>query len=104
MAKRVRTERRAAERAAAKLARSSEKLARLEAGGAPERPIDVSTASVVEPHARSAACAQCAREGTLRVESHEARIVAGERLRVVSVSCSACSARRDLYFRIALPS
>ncbi len=99
MAKRPRTEKREAARAAEKLASQREKLAALEPGGAPDRPIDVATASVIEPHARSLACLRCGDPGT-RVEEHEAREIAGRRLRIVRIGCSQCGARRVLYFRI----
>ena len=100
LAKRTRTERRETQRAEEKMARQREKLAGLEPGGAPDRPIDVTTASVVEPQARAHACARCG--GTmLRVLEHEARELAGRRLRVVRLSCPQCGANRVLYFQIA---
>ena len=57
--KRPRTERRERERALDKLARDREKLARLELGGSAERPIELESASQVEPHARSLRCTRC---------------------------------------------
>jgi len=104
VAKRARTERREAERTAVKLAKSSEKLARLEPGGAPDRPIGVATASVIEPQARSLACVRCGLEGSARIEAHEARAIDGARLRVVRVSCPTCGSARDVYFTIVAPS
>jgi hypothetical protein len=99
---RLRTERRAAERAAAKLADSRERLARLEPGGAPAHPITVTSASQVEVRARSLGCARCGAEP--RVESHEALAVDGRRLRLVRLACPACGARRDAWFALAMPS
>jgi len=103
MAKRSRTERREAERDAAKLARARIKLAALEPGGAPERPIEVASASIIEPQASSMACAACGAQG-LRVEEHAADLP--RRLRVVHVMCQRCGTRREVFFRIGtvLPS
>ena len=94
-----RAERRARARADAKLARDRERLARVEAGGAPSRPIEVDSASQVEVHARSVACARCG--GELRVEEHTAETIDGARLRVAKMLCPACGARRAIYFRLA---
>jgi hypothetical protein len=99
VAKRARTERRAAERAQEKVVRAREKLASLEPGGAPERPIDVTTASVIEPHARSLGCARCG-EQPVRVAEHEAHREGGRHLRLVRVACPRCGAERGIYFRI----
>jgi hypothetical protein len=111
MAKRSRTERREAERDAAKLARARMKLAALEPGGGPDRPIEVTSASIIEPHASSMPCAACGAQA-LRVEEHVAVTVGGEgtdptrRLRVVHVICRKCGTRREVFFRIGtvLPS
>ena len=103
MAKRARTDRREATRAAEKLARQREKLALLDPGGTPERPIDVTTAAVIEPHARAEPCLRCG-ERAARVAEHEAREIDGSRLRVVRIACPRCGAGRTLYFRIVQPS
>jgi hypothetical protein len=92
---RARTQRRIDERRLAHLVRDKERLARLEQGGSPERPIVVSSASVIETHARSMPCPQC--DGALRVDEH----AANEGLREVHVQCVTCGARRTLYFRMA---
>jgi hypothetical protein len=100
MKKPSRTERRQAARDAAKLVRAREKLAALEPGGAPDRPIEVSSASSVEPHAASLPCAQCS-EHRMRVESHDALTTEdGRRLRRVQTRCGRCGALRVLYFRL----
>ena len=93
--KRARTERRDAARASVKLAEARLKLARLERGGSAERPIEVTSASVIEVHAVGLPCAACGASG-VRVEEH----IASEGLRVVKLLCPRCSVRRDLYFRI----
>jgi len=101
MAKRARTERREAAREAAKVARARMRLAELEEGGAPGRPIEVASASVVEPHTSSLPCASCGAIG-VRVEEHAAE----QGLRVARVRCARCGTRRAIWFRIwtALPS
>jgi hypothetical protein len=95
MSRRARTERREAERDARKLARARLKLAALEAGGAPERAIEVTSASVIEVHAKSTPCAACGNQG-VRVEEHEAK----DGVRVVHVLCPRCGVRREVYYRI----
>ena len=102
-AKRARTERREAERDAVKLAEARLKLAALEAGGSPERPIELSSASTVEPHAAGLGCAACG--GPTRVQEHSAVTVADaggtpRSLRVVRVRCTRCGVERDIYFRL----
>jgi predicted RNA-binding Zn-ribbon protein involved in translation (DUF1610 family) len=106
MAKRSRTERREAEREAVKLTKNRLKLAALEPGGAPDLPIEVTSASIIEPHAMSMPCASCGELGG-RVDEHVAVTLAGERrLRVVHIHCPRCGLRREIFFRIGtvLPS
>lgn len=111
MAKRPRTERREAARDATKVRSARMKLAALEAGGAPDRPIEVTSASIVEPHASSMPCAACGDPG-VRVQEHIALTLEAtprepaRRLRVVHVECPRCGTRRQVYFRIGtvLPS
>ena len=111
MAKRARTERREAARDASKLARTRVKLAALEPGGASDRPLEVTSASIIEPHASSMPCAACGAQG-LRVVEHVAVTLGGEgsdpsrRLRVVHVVCQRCGTRGEIFFRIGtvLPS
>lgn len=103
MAKRSRTERRERERDAVKAARARTKLASLEAGGSPERPLEVSSASTVEVTASSQPCVVC--EGPVRVEEHTAESLTDasggvRRLRKVTVACTRCGVRRDVWFRI----
>lgn len=93
--KRARTERREAERAAVKQAKVGLRLSALEAGGSADRPIEVTSASVIEPHAASIPCAACG--AGVRVEEHRAEAS----LRVVAVRCPQCGVTRELYFRIA---
>ncbi len=86
-----------------KLAQARMKLASLEVGGAPDRPIEVTSASVVEPHAASMPCAACGAPG-VRVEEHRAETVARVPLRIASVKCLRCGVVRDVWFRIGGPA
>ncbi|HTV17410.1 MAG TPA: hypothetical protein VMG12_02030 [Polyangiaceae bacterium] len=95
---RARTARRAAERAADKLAQQRERLFQLEAGGTPERPIDVESSSVVEPRAAALECPRC--QLAFRVEAHRAPSSPGMRLREAEVSCPRCGKRRSIWFRL----
>ena len=99
-----RAERRADARAGAKLARDRERLARLDAGGAPAHPIEVDSASQVDVIATSLPCPRCT--GTCRIDEHAALTIDGARLRVAHMRCAQCGTKRDVYFRIstALPS
>jgi hypothetical protein len=94
-----RAERRQRERAADKIGRARERLAHLEAGGAPDRPIDVESASQIEPYAVSMACLRC--DGPNRILEHAAPTVDGQRLRVVRMACPRCGAKREVWLRIA---
>lgn len=98
--KSARASRREAERAGVKLAEARLRLARLEPGGSPERPIEVVSASAVEPHAAGLACAACG--GGTRVLEHAAVSApdGARTLRVVRVRCSRCAVERELYFRL----
>src|SRR5689334_210020 len=102
--KRPRTERRARERELRKEVRERERLSAAAPGGAPDRPITVSSASVIEGQARSTPCVQCG--GELLLRDHAAAAHASESLRVVRLVCRLCHAPRALWFRIehALPS
>jgi hypothetical protein len=82
------------EREVQKQLERKDKLATLSPGGAPERAIEVSTASLIEPMARALKCARC--DGAVRLEEH---VVEGS-LRVARVRCTSCGHERKLYFRI----
>ena len=68
MKKRERSKRREVMRDLEKLAATREKLAALEPGGGPERPLEVSSASQVEVRATGLACLRC--DGALRLVEH----------------------------------
>jgi hypothetical protein len=85
-----------------KLVRARAKLMDLEPGGAPERPIDVTTAALVEPKARSISCPRC--NEPFSVEAHEAHSDDHRRLREVALRCRICGMTRSSWFRIVPPS
>jgi len=99
---RARSARRQLERDTAKLTRDRERLAMLEPGGAAERPLEVDSASQVEPEARSQRCLRC--EGELVIDEHAAQTVGNDRLRVARLACPRCGARRALWFRLRAPN
>jgi hypothetical protein len=102
--RRPRTERRERERELRKNVREVERLLAAAPGGAPDRPIVVTSASVVEPRARATPCGQCG--GELELRDHAAELHEGRPLRLVRLICRLCHAPRALWFRIeaALPS
>lgn len=93
--------RRDLERKTEKLSRDLDRLAALAPGGAPDRPIELASASQVEVHARSIPCARC--QGEVRIEAHTAETISADRLRVVRVVCTMCRSQRALYFRVGTP-
>jgi len=97
----ARAARRQSDRDVQKFMRDRTRLAALEKGGAPDRPIQVTSASEVEISARSIPCIQC--EGIVRVDEHLAETIGSDRLRLAHVSCPACGTKRTLYYRIGLP-
>lgn len=97
--KRDRTVRREAERDAKKALNDRLALARLEPGGAPTRPIEVVSASLVEPTARAIPCPACG--GSVRLVDHTAETIEGKRLRVAKVDCARCGFVGERYLTIA---
>lgn len=93
--------RRQSDRDTQKLMRDRARLAALEPGGAPDRPIQIASASEVEVAARSTPCIQCG--GEVRVEEHLAETIGAERLRIAHVTCRICGTKRAIYFRIGAP-
>ena len=98
---RPRTERRVRERAARQLVRDRQNLAALERGGAPERPLDVPSTSVIAGRVRSTPCPLCA--GTLRIDEESAESRDGKLLHAAHVSCISCAVARILWFTVAAP-
>lgn len=93
-----RAERRAQARAREELVRDLERLARLEPGGSPQRPLDVDTPAIVDIRAVAKPCPLC--DGSLELEKHAAVEIDGDRLRVATVCCTICGVRRSMYFRL----
>jgi hypothetical protein len=101
MSIRKRTERREAERAASKLAEQREKLFLVSDGGAEERPIEVVSASLVEPKALAVSCPAC--DGALKLVSHDAVARGPLTLRAARMQCARCGVRRTIWFHVVRP-
>jgi RNase P subunit RPR2 len=99
---RARTLARQARLASEKVFQARNRLIDLAPGGSEERPMDVPTASLVEPKAEAVTCPRC--ETPFSVETHEAVTTSHGRLRKVLAHCKACGMRRPLWFRIVAPS
>ncbi len=96
---RKRTENRKAAREAAKDRDEREKLLRLDVGGSADLPIELASASQIEPHALGLSCIHCG--GSYQLEAHEAAVHRGRGVRRVALKCRQCGAPRVTYF--ALP-
>jgi hypothetical protein len=96
--RRSRRERRARVREQVELVRDLEKLARLEPGGGPDRPLAVESVAQVEVMATSRPCPLC--QGGLRLVEHAAETVDGARLRIARLTCTTCGVPRARYFRL----
>jgi hypothetical protein len=109
---RPRTAARAVARLDEKTAEARQKLLLLEPGGSPGRPLEVTSAAVVEARATRVRCPRC--EGELRVQEHAAKTLNasgreapdGVPLRVLSLACFQCGKPQRLFVRIttSLPS
>ena len=88
-------------RAARQLLRDRERLAALEVGGSPERPFEVSSASVIAVRARSQRCPRS--RGALRLDEETAEKINGRSVRAAHLTCQACGVKRQLWFRISSP-
>ena len=84
------------------LARARNQLFELQPGATRARPVEVSTAAVIEPKAESTICPRCS--GHFKVEEHEAHWGPQSRVRELKVRCHFCGVRRSLWFRINAPS
>lgn len=78
-----------------------ERLARLQPGGSPARPLVIDSPAVVEVRAEATPCPLCG--GSLKLEEHAAEIIDGVRLRVARVACTMCGVKREIYFRLDEP-
>jgi hypothetical protein len=85
-----------------KFARAKRKLLDLEPGGSEAHPLEVATASVVEPKAKSVLCPRC--DEPFQLENHVAHGEDRGRLREAQLECRLCGERRSMWFRISAPS
>lgn len=96
---------RAARRAAAQANRRAvdrvQKLGTQLPGGAPERPLRVTSASVVEVRARATRCLVC--DGELVLRAHVSESDGPGDLRRVELACRACGRVRHLWFLVEPP-
>ena len=95
---RARTAERIRERDTRRLVRDKQKLALLEPGGAAERPIAVSSSSVIPVRARATPCPLCG--GELRLDEELAESAT---LRAAQMTCVRCGVPRSLWFAIGSP-
>lgn len=99
--KRRRAERRERDQGRERLAKEIERLAAMEEGGSPERPIPIDSVAVVEIRALARSCPLCG--GAVRLDAHTAEVIGGVRLRVAALACTLCGSRRAVYFRLDEP-
>jgi hypothetical protein len=97
---RPRRQQREQQRVLRKTVRQLERLAGELPGGAPERPIDVASASMVDTKARVLPCIQCA---ATEMELRDDRATSTSRgvLRETTMICRRCHATRVAWFRVA---
>jgi hypothetical protein len=86
------------QREAVKDARRRLSLAARERGGSPDLPLTVESASVIEPIANGTPCVVCG--ANVRVQEHEAKTIAGNAVREVTVKCVMCGVARKTYFDV----
>jgi hypothetical protein len=94
-----RTEHRRLAAQAKKLAHLRLRAFQLEEGGSPERPISLTSASLVETHARSVPCPICGSEQ--RLQEHTALTLGSTRLRQAKMVCVGCRSHVSVWFRLA---
>jgi hypothetical protein len=97
---RPRRQQREQQRALRKTVRQLERLAAELPGGAPERPIDVASASVVATKARAIACVQC-EAAEMELRGDRATSTARGVLRELAMVCRQCHTARAVWFRVA---
>lgn len=83
------------------LARDRRRLHALEPGGSADHPIEVASASVIEPHARGLDCARCG--PMLRIVEQASHVVAGRVMRTVRLRCAHCGDDRVVHYGIVPP-
>jgi hypothetical protein len=97
---RPRRQQREQQRALRKAVRQVERLASELPGGSAERPLDVTSASVVETRARAMRCLQCDAE-EMELRGDRATSTARGVLRQLAMVCRRCHAARAVWFRVA---
>ena len=98
---RPRKARREQERTLRKQVQRVERDARELPGGQAERPIDVTSAAVIDPRAREARCLRCG--GELELRGDRASSTPRGVLRRIDLVCRFCHAPRTLWFRVNPP-
>lgn len=101
MSKRARTDRREVERKLDKLTRDRRKLFALEPGSSETNPIEVTSASVIDPKARSLECPRCGPR--MRVADQAARVVASRVHRILTMRCVQCGEERTVHYAVVPP-
>jgi len=99
---RPRTLRRAAAQSGARVAERLKRLAAQLPGGGPDRPLRVTSASVIEVRARATPCLVCG--GELDLQAHVADGPADTATRRVELICRRCHGARQLWFLIEPPA
>jgi hypothetical protein len=99
---RPRSLRRAAAQSSRRALDRLEQLAAQLPGGSPERPLRVTSASVIEVRARAARCLAC--DGELELHAHVVDDTGGANDRRVELACRSCRVQRWLWFRIEPPA
>ncbi|HEX3904135.1 MAG TPA: hypothetical protein VH853_14950 [Polyangia bacterium] len=100
---RPRRQQREQQRALRKTVRQIERLAGELPGGSAERPLDVTSASVVETRARATECIQCDAV-EMEIRGDRATSTARGVLREVAMVCRRCHAGRTVWVRVAAGS
>lgn len=95
---RARTLMRQAARTLDKLSSQRARLAALEPGGSPANAIGVESSAVIETKAQNTPCLRC--NEPLSVDTHDAVVLAGRRLRQVGLRCKRCGFELTQWYRI----
>jgi len=95
---RGRTLERELEKKREKLYEARQKLAALDPGGGPSRPLDVSSASVIQARAEAQPCLRCGLP--MRCDEHTTFEGPNGLLRLAKLECRGCGATRDFFLRI----
>jgi hypothetical protein len=98
---RPRRQQREQQRALRKTVRQLERLAAQLPGGSPERPIEVTSASVVATKARAVPCVQC-EAVEMELRGDKATSTARGVLRELALVCRQCHAPRAIWFRLTV--